>query len=344
MCVMRRVCLVFSFLILSQALFAQKIVPAKEAVKDSSLTDLLEIASEMASAIVSTPQKEAPVEKPDYWKKGVNTQLGFSQVGVSQWADGGNQSLSLNSFVDAFANYSEGKLLWENRLQMGYGFITDIDDKITKKTDDKFQFDSKFGYNVTNHLYLSAQYVFKSQFSNGFKYDGNKIVSRESGLLSPAYTNLALGIDYKPTNWLAVNFAPVTGGVVIVAVADSTLRDKYGNYRVLPDGTRQTMLAKFELGAQLKVDVRLKLGSSFEFSSYLTLFSNYLDKPQNIRVTWDTVTDYRLNRFFTLNFRTYLLYDDKIKIADSKTPDAPARQMVQFKEIFSIGFTYSFGI
>lgn len=339
---MKRLLLILAISALSLPLSAQEVVTVEQAARDTTVSDLLEIASEMAQAVVETPVQAPPAAKPVYWTKGVTTQIGFSQVGITYWADGANQSLSLNSYIDAFANYSKDRLFWENRLQMGYGFITDIDNKITKKTDDKFQYDSKFGYSVHDKVYLSAQYTFKTQFSNGFKYDGNTIVSKESGLLSPAYTNLALGLDYKPAKWLAVNFAPLTGGVVIVL--DSTLREKYGNYKTLSDGTKRLMPVKFELGAQLKADIRLKIGSSFEFASYLTLFSNYLDNPQNLRVTWDTVTDYKLNRFFSLNFRTYLLYDDKIMIADAKNPDAPPRQRVQFKEIFSIGFTYSFGL
>lgn len=320
---------------------AQNVTTVEEAAKDSTLSSLLEIAAEMTKVVVDMPEKAVPVEKPVYWTKKLATQIGFSQVGVTEWADGGNQTLSLNSFIDGFANYKKDKLIWENRLQMAYGFTTDIDDRFTKKSDDRIQLDSKFGYGISPHLYLSAQYTFKTQFANGFKYEGNTIVSKESGLLSPAYTNLALGFDYKPAGWIAVNFAPLTGGVVIVAQED--LRKKYGNVKVDSEGNEILIPVKFELGAQLKADIKLQIGSNFYFSSYLTLFSNYLDKPQNLRVTWDTVTEYKLNKFFSLNFRTYLLYDDNVLLTDSKKPDAPPRQMVQFKEVFSIGFAYSFG-
>ena len=236
---------------------------------------------------------------------------------------------------------NKDKIIWETRLQLAYGIITDIDDGFTKKTDDNIQLDSKFGYNISKNLYLSAQYSFKTQFSNGYKYDGNTIVQKESAFLSPGYTNLALGIDYKPWKWLSLNVAPLTGGVVIVN--DPALREKYGNYKTAEDGSKITMPVKFELGAQVKMDIKLKIGSKIDFSSYLTLFSDYLDKPQNIRVNWDTVTDFSISKFFSINFRTYLIYDDDIMITDFRNPEAPAKQRVQFKEIFTIGFTYSFG-
>lgn len=314
---------------------------AQDMPTDTTLSEVYEIAAEMAENMEAVPEEEAEIEKPKYWNKGISTQIGFSQVGITQWADGANQSLSFNSFIDAFANYAKDKIIWETRLQLAYGVITDIDDGFTKKTDDNIQLDSKFGYNISKDLYLSAQYSFKTQFSNGYKYDGNTIVSKESAFFSPAYTNLALGIDYKPLKWLSVNFAPATGGVVIVN--DPALREKYGNYKKAENDSIITMPVKFELGAQLKLDVKLKIGSSLDFASYLTLFSDYLDKPQNIRVNWETVTDFKISKFFSINFRTYLVYDDDIKFADAKNPESPKKQRVQFKEIFTIGFTYSFG-
>lgn len=340
---MRKLIVLFAVLaVCPVCAFAQAdTVKTDSAAADTALAEEYQVAAEMAEEVVAAEEVEPQVEKPKYWTTGLSTQLGFSQVGITQWADGANQSISFNSFIDAFANYAKDKIIWETRLQLAYGIITDIDDGFTKKTDDNIQLDSKFGYNISKNLYLSAQYSFKTQFSNGYKYDGNTIVQKESAFLSPGYTNLALGIDYKPWKWLSLNVAPLTGGVVIVN--DPALREKYGNYKTAEDGSKITMPVKFELGAQVKMDIKLKIGSKIDFSSYLTLFSDYLDKPQNIRVNWDTVTDFSISKFFSINFRTYLIYDDDIMITDFRNPEAPAKQRVQFKEIFTIGFTYSFG-
>ena len=141
---------------------------AQDVPTDTTLSEVYEIAAEMAENMEAVPEEEAEIEKPKYWNKGISTQIGFSQVGITQWADGANQSLSFNSFIDAFANYAKDKIIWETRLQLAYGVITDIDDGFTKKTDDNIQLDSKFGYNISKDLYLSAQYSFKTQFSNGY--------------------------------------------------------------------------------------------------------------------------------------------------------------------------------
>ena len=106
-----------------------------------------------------------------------------------------------------------------------------------QKSDDRIYLESKWGYQATGNLYYSADFNFRSQFSNTYEYptpsakaDGSALGEGEeyeaadwrharvlkSGLLSPATTNLGLGLDYKPFKWLSVNLAPLTGGFVIV--------------------------------------------------------------------------------------------------------------------------------
>jgi ABC-type transport system substrate-binding protein len=80
---------------------------------------------------------------------------------------------------------------------------------------------------------------------------------------------------------------------------------------------------------------------TFKIGTNLTLFSDYLNNPENIKVYWDLDASLALNRFFTLTLRTNLIYDDVIKITDPKTGVAAPR--VQFKEIVGLGFTYTFG-
>ena len=129
---------------------------------------------------------------------------------------------------------------------------------------------------LTFLLYFSANFDFKSQFTTGYDYntptvpdsykdtEGNLPAidklpredqvnlwkdarSIKSGFLAPAYTNLALGIDYTPTKWLSVNFAPLTGGYVIVK--DASLRKNYSMKE--KKSTTQEMLDEANAMAEL---------------------------------------------------------------------------------------------
>lgn len=265
------------------------------------------------------------------WNKGLSATIGFSQLSLTNWAAGGAGQLTLNTFADLFANMTKGRFLWANELQAGYGFIESFDTGY-KKSDDRLILDSKLDYKAAEKLYLSIIFNFRSQFARG--YSGDEIVSN---ILAPAYTSLGLGIDYTPINNISINFAPVTGKVTMVN--ERELRHRYGN--------AEDQFARFELGAQLKVDAKLEV-ENFKVGTQLVLFSDYLNKPQNIKINWDVNAEAKISKFFSVTLRTNMIYDDNILL--NKRKILPGGDVVeyqaagiQFKELFTIGFTYSIG-
>ena len=276
--------------------------------------------------------------------------------------------MTLKSFIDANANYKKDELFFNNRLQLDYGFLYSEDKPFIQKSDDRIYYEGKFGYKATNTLNYSAQFSFKSQFTNSYNYpvpsrpDGADDTwepgksdwmakrQQKSGFMSPAYTNVALGIDWVPTKWLTVNLAPLTGGFVVVS--DEALRKSYGMNRKpdykdedkYPDAEGYYFRpARFEFGAQLKIDGKLQINDNFKYTSQLVLFSDYLDKPQNLRVNWDNRFDWKIAKYFSLTVTTNLIYDDKVMVKTEKImknhPDG--KRMVQFKESLAFGFSYT---
>ena len=122
---MRKLIVLFAVLaVCPVCAFAQAdTVKTDSAAADTVLAEEYQVAAEMAEEVVAAKEVEPQVEKPKYWTTGLSTQLGFSQVGITQWADGANQSISFNSFIDAFANYAKDKIIWETRLQLAYGMV-----------------------------------------------------------------------------------------------------------------------------------------------------------------------------------------------------------------------------
>lgn len=289
------------------------------------------LLAEIASRFEIPEIEYEPKPKPRYWKTGVLSQVNFSQVSLTNWADGGEGSIALSAYVDMKANYAKGDVFWDNRLQLGYGFVQNFDD-IYKKSDDKIVLDSKFGYKAVDKLFISAIFSFKTQFTPGFKYpsEDNDSYILESMFMAPGNISLGLGADYKPFDFLSVNFAPVTSNLVVVT--EQSLREKYGN--------AIDQVARFELGAQLKVDFSKNFGDKFSLQTSVTLFSDFLDSPQNIKVNWDLVADLKLSKVFSINLRTNLIYDDKILIDNG---DGNLCPRVQFKEALSVGISYTFG-
>ena len=323
--------------------------------------DVQQVAAEAAQAISAAPETAPKEEKPNYWSTSLKTQINVGQTGLSNWAAGGDNTVSLAAFIDGNANWKKGEMFWNNRLQLDYGFLYASSKPLLQKSTDRIYLESKWGYKApsTKHLYFSANYDFKSQFSTGYDYktpsvpsthpdgtpipEGTKLDQLElkhqrelwkaarvlkSGFLAPAYTNIALGLDYVPTKWLSVNFAPLTGGLVIVR--DKALWESY---------TMGGKPVKFEFGAQLKLDAKVNVNDNFAYSTQVVLFANYLDIDHCPRINWDNRIDWKLAKYFSLTLTTNLIYDDTIMIADKDGNNPKAR--VQFKESIAFGFTYT---
>ena len=339
----------------------------------ASAQNVQDAAAQAALAMAGAEQAEQVVEKPQNWTTSLKTQINVGQTSLSNWAAGGDNTVSLAAFVDGNANWKLGEMSWNNRLQLDYGFLYASSKPIVQKSTDRIYLESKWGYKApsTRYLYFSANYDFKSQFTTGYDYktpasvtdeNGNELKGSalrdvwrdaralKSGFLAPAYTNIALGIDFVPNNWFSLNFAPLTGDLVIVK--DAALR---GNYSMplkekyvdvtenVPTDGSQFSSVRFGFGAQLKMDAKVNINDNFSYSTQVVLFTNYLDINHCPRINWDNRIDWKLAKYFSFTITTNLIYDDTIMIVNDKDVDnfPEGRARVQFKESLAFGFTWT---
>ena len=309
--------------------------------------DAQKAAADAAAAIAEAPQEEVPAPKPVYWTRSLMTNLNFAQTLLRDWAAGGSNNYTMTGYVDANANYAKDKMIWNNRLQIDYGFLYSADKPILQKVKDRIYFESKWGYETPiQHLSYSANFDFKTQIDHNYTYgtpsvtdpsvaDWKAARTLKSGLFSPAYASLGLGLLWTPKPWFSLNVAPLTGGFVIVD--NPELRKAYG--MELEDDGVNYKSSRFELGAQVKADANFTINDNLKYTTQLVLFSNYLKNPQNIRVNWDNKVFWKMAKFFTMTFSTNLIYDDTVLITND---DHPAGfRTWQLKEFFEIGFSYT---
>lgn len=332
-------------------LFISVVLPAQE------LSDAQKAALEAAQAISGVKEAEPVPEKPNYWTNSYDFTVGFNQTFLTNWAAGGYNTVTLAAGVDVKADYAKNLTSWSNRLQLDYGFLWSADKmNLLQKSKDRIYLESKFAYKTAgaSKWNYTASLNFRSQFSNSFdnyqQDDPQDPKSRwhgdlKSGFLSPAYTDIALGVEWKPSAWFDMNIAPLTGG--ITAVTDEFLRGSYGmklkkEYEGVekPEGYMYNSFL-FQFGAQIKMNARVNINDSFKYETQLVLFTDYLDKPfVHNRVNWDNAISWTPAKFFKIALSTWLIYDPLVTIVDVRD-NQPKTSLLQFKEFFSINFAYT---
>jgi hypothetical protein len=279
------------------------------------------------------------------WKKGGIFAVNLAQTSLTNWAAGGQNSVAVNGIFSVFANLKKGKSRWDNSLDIGYGLLKQGKNTPFRKTDDKFDFLSKYGREAFKNVYYAALLNFKTQMAPGYNYINDSTKAKISNLFSPAYLLLALGMDYKPNAYFSAFIAPAT--VKFTYVTDKALSDS-GAFGVKPG---EKSLSEF--GAYIRViysksDFKSEFMKNVSFTTKIDLFSNYLKNPQNIVVNWETLIAMKINKFISASFNTDLIYDDKIKVPFDKNGDGKivagesVGSKIQFKEILGVGLSYKF--
>ena len=105
-------------------------------------SDALKAATDAAMAINEAQQAAQQVAKPKYWSESLMTNIKFGQTTLTNWAAGGDNTVTLQAFVDGNANYKKGDLFWNNRLQLDYGFVYASSKPILQKSDDRIYLES----------------------------------------------------------------------------------------------------------------------------------------------------------------------------------------------------------
>jgi len=277
------------------------------------------------------------------WKKGGVFAINLAQTSLKNWAAGGQNSVAINGIFSAFANYKQGKSVWDNSLDVGYGLLKQGKDASPVKTDDKIDFLSKYGREAFTNFYYAALLNFKTQMRPGYKYPDKE--NRISDLFAPAYLLAALGLDFKPNTHFSAFIAPVTAKITIV---NDPVLSAAGAFGVSPGEKTKKELGGYLRAIYTRNDFKSEFLKNVAFTTKIDLFSNYQDNPQNIDVSWETLIALKVNKFISVNFNTHLLYDDNIKIPNDRNEngtieegEAPGSR-IQFKEILGVGFSYNF--
>lgn len=312
------------------------------------------------------------------WKFTGVTGLNAAATGLSNWAAGGNNNVSGVVYGRLRLLYHKNKLAWDTDLdaEFGMSYIDQAFDKF-QKSSDHFKINTKFGYELAKGWYATGLVGFNTQFTLGRTYTGtadpNPIISNA---LAPAYTDVSVGIDWKPNNIFSVYVSPVAGRFTTVSVSNATnekyrnlydtndydlrqdLKEKYSVWKYDSDNKKDYSInTRAELGFSLRGDVNysykdLKVISSLglytpyacDKTKVYDADNNYVGYRDNNRrignfdVDWDVTLSYNFLKYLQVKVSTELKYYNGVKIEK----EGVATERVQFKSVLGVGVGYSF--
>jgi len=245
----------------------------------------------------------------------------FGQTSLTNWAAGGNNSISGDFIINTSLNYTNDKVFWDNSLFLEYGLMyssASVPDWM--KAADKLNFTSIAGRKISKTWSYSALLNFYTQFAKGYKYPN--MDTYISNLMAPGYLELALGFTYKPNKKYSVFLSPLTERATFVL--DDSL-SRAGAFGVAP-GKKSL----FQTGAYVLATTNQALAKNLNLMSSLDLFTPYSKDFGHIDVNWNLLLNYKLSKVLTASLSTTLRYYEKETVK------------VQFKEIFGLGLAYNF--
>ena len=169
-----------------------------------------------------------------------------------------------------------------------------------------------------------------TQFAKGYNYpDKSHYISN---FFAPAYSNVALGMEYRPKSNYSIFLSPVSTKMTFVS--DDYLSD-LGSFGVDPGDH-----FKIEAGAFLKARAELPVMENVNLITTADFFTPYNKDFGNVDVNWDVLISMKINKVLSATLNMTLKYDNDVKPFNDEGVERGPK--VQFKEILGIGLAYNF--
>lgn len=254
---------------------------------------------------------------PKKWKVNGRFTFLFNQSSFSNWTAGGDNTVAGNIGINYDFNYKNGRWNWDNKVITVYG-LSHVKGQGYRKTEDRLEYNSLLGLKSKGYWFFSFFTNFRNQYSRGYDYSKTPKLP-VSDFFSPAYLSFGPGMLWKKSDNSRINIAPATARFTFVSDEFS------GKY-----GVEEGKNTNFSLGFNFFWYYKFQLMENIMMENILTLYSDYLNKPQNIDIDYQINFFVKVNKYVSVNLAFHTVIDDN---ASSK---------IQFKQVFGLGFNYIF--
>jgi len=270
-------------------------------------------------------QNDSIAPSDEGWKRGGNATFLFNQSAFSEWASGGQNSISLSFHTDYDISFKKNGWNWDTKFLGDFGLTKISGAKFLRKTNDRIDLQSLLGKSFSKEWSYSTVFGVKTQFARGYTFgknsEGEETRSLRTQFFSPVYIQLGIGLYWKKSKNLWVNMAPFAQRITLVSrkfTADLQEGQEYF-------GVRKGDNHRFELGASVNAFYKFSPLENITLEQRLGLYSDYLDKAENVDLDYQLSVEMRVNERISTNLIIQLVYDDN------------AVQNLQVRQVFGIG-------
>ena len=285
---------------------------------------------------VPTEVKRIQVKFPDSlqgWNRDNTLKLLINQSVYENWQSGGVNNIELKSHFKLNFNYLKENLIWDNNFLVDYG-INKVNDFEIRKTQDKLEFNSIIGGKLPGMWSFSYFVNIQTALTNTYNYekDLNK-ENRIAGILAPLYITTGPGFMWKKSNEMFINIAPITAKSIYINGRVNKYDEELGRFISNEETEMYGVLPgedfKHKLGFYSSAFLKLNLATNMDMENRVSLYSNYLEDPENVDVDYSLNVNMKINKLLTtqLMFRARYDHDEYSGL--------------QMQESFGVGLNFS---
>lgn len=232
--------------------------------------------------------------------QGQNT-LMLNQAAFSNWNGGGANNIGWLAGSNYNMTYEKGNDLLENIVILGYG-QNNTQGLGNRKTQDIINLSSNYGRKISKNWYVSGGASLLTQFDAGYEDGNNPAAPKISNFMAPGYVNVGAGLTYRPSDNFTMTLRPANARWTFVLDKDLQYA---GNYGLKHDGDSSL----FQFGFLGTAVYKLKLMENITLINSASVFSNYLDHPERLVLSYGGVLNMKINKYISSVVTLDLLYD-----------------------------------
>lgn len=284
------------------------------------------------------------------WRNVNKASLDISEVSFVNWNAGGTSSISGLLGLEFERNFQKDHMVWENRAVIKYG-VNKQQGLDLRKTDDLLEIHSRFGFrkDTISNWYYSANFSFKTQFTNGYNYTSSD-TQPISKFMAPAYMFLGIGTVYgEHIESFSAYLSPLTLKSTFVLDQDLANAGAFGVTPAVFDDQGAIITkgeyTRKEVGVLLTSAFEVEVVENISVKNLISLYSDYINKFGNIDIDWEVNFNFKVNDFVHATLGSHLKYDDDVKITSDENQDGELEvsgAKVQWKQSLGLGVLVDF--